>query len=178
MKLVAGLVGCMLAAPALFLGFYDVHNFRPYLPAIRTIYADMDEGDRNPPNNVQDFVLKVDGRIVGSLDARDLLSELGPRMNMGSWHYHSTMWRFLLPLHFTQKERVAFYCHYLKYESGSGLNEASGFYFHKPSDQLTTDELAAIVAIGRAPMRNSPFRHPERLQYAKQRVLSQYAAAQ
>jgi membrane peptidoglycan carboxypeptidase len=96
---------------------------------------------------------------------------------MGAWHFHSALWRLLLPLHFSKKERVAFYCHYLLFESGSGLTEASEFYFKKPPDQLDADELATIVAVGRAPKMNSPSLHPDRLQAAKKSILEAYVGA-
>jgi Transglycosylase len=154
-----------------------MQEFRPYVPALRSIYSNMQSGDREPSQTVQDFILKVDGRIVDSLDARNLLYEIRGRQKMGAWHFHSAMWELLLPLHFTKKERIAFYCHYLRYENGSGFTEASEFYFKKPPNQLDTDELATIVAIGRAPKINSPSLHPDRLQAAKRSILEGYAGA-
>lgn len=167
--------GCIVGIPIVLVGFYELRDFRPYIPDIRSIQSNMQPEDREPPKHVQDFVLKVDGKIIDSLDARNLLYEIRGPQKMGLWHFHSMMWTFLLPLHFTQNERVAFYCHYLRYENGHGFSKASEFYFRKPLDQLDADELATIVAIGRGPKRNSPSLHPDRLQAAKKPILEAYA---
>lgn len=168
---------CVVGIPAVFVGFYELHDFRPYVRGMRSIYSNMQSEDREPPINVQDFILKVDGKIVDSSDVSNLLYEIRGNQRMGEWHFHSMMWKLLLPLHFTKKERIAFYCHYLRYENGNGFSEASEYYFKKPPDQLNTDELATIVAIGRAPKRNSPSLHPDRLEAAKKFILEAYAGA-
>jgi hypothetical protein len=168
---------CIVGTPPVFVGFYELLDFRPYVPSMRSIYSNMQSEDREPPQNVQDFILKVDGRIVDRVDAQNLLYEIRGHQKMGAWHFHSAMWEFLLPLHFMKKERVAFYCHYLRYENGTGLTGASEFYFKKPPDRLDADELATIVAIGHAPKFNSPSLHPDRLQAAKRSILETYAGA-
>jgi hypothetical protein len=177
-KYVLILAAAVVAAETLSVGFYELHEFRPYLASMRAIYSGMAPTDREPPRNVQDFVWKVEGVAINSLDARDLLAEVRHPMRMGEWHLHSAMWRLLLPLHFNMQERTAFYCHYLAYENGVGFSNASQFYFGKPPEQLSVDELAAIVAVSRAPRRNSPSRHPDRFQAVKKDVLDLYARAQ
>jgi len=53
------LLSLMGGTIAVFILFYDVHDFRPHLPRIQALYAGMDPEDRNPPDNVLDFVQKA-----------------------------------------------------------------------------------------------------------------------
>jgi Transglycosylase len=162
-------------AVALLFLFYEVHDFRPYLPRIEAIYASMDPEDRQPPDNVRTFVWKVDGDMVDGFTSSELLAELRERpMRMSAWHYHSFMLGWMIRWHFSKLQRLALYCHYLLYEGGRGFTSAANFYFRKRPDTLSADELATIVAVGRAPRMNSPTRHPERLEVTKKRLLSAY----
>jgi len=95
-------------------------------------------------------------------------------MRAGAWHYHSFIWTVLLRWHFSKTQRLALYCHYLPFEGGKGFERASKFYFQKQPDALDLDELATIVAVGRAPATNSPTRHPERLEVLKRELLAAY----
>jgi len=176
-KLIAALAASLVGVGVLFVGFYELHDFWPYLPAMKSIYESMAPEDKEPPQNVQDFVGKAEGNVVDHFVARRLLYETKGPERMLLWHYHSSMWGLLLPFHFTKKERIAFYCHYLPYEKGNGFGAASQYYFGRSPDKLSVDELATIVAIGRSPRGNSPSQHPERLQTAKQRLLETYAGA-
>jgi hypothetical protein len=173
-KFLAIFIASVFAAFILFIGFYEVHDFRPCLSRMSSIYQSMAPEDKEPPQNVRDFVGKVEGKKVDSFVAMRLLGEIKHPQRMASWHYHEVMWEFLLPLHFTKAERTAFYCHYLPYEHGLGFSEASQFYFEKQPDELSLEEVAAIVAIGRSPGTNSPSRHPDRLQAAKKQLLNAY----
>jgi membrane carboxypeptidase/penicillin-binding protein PbpC len=138
----------------------------------------MDPEDQRPPDNVQSFVWKVDGRIVDSFSSRALLSELRGPMRMPVWHYHSFMLGWMLRWHLSKPQRLALYCHYLPYERGRGFTSASNFYFDKQPDTLSSDELATIVVVGRAPRTNSPSLHPDRLAAAKRELLSRYEKIQ
>lgn len=171
-------VGLAAAAIALTVGFYEVHDFRPALPRIEAIYANMDLEDRKPPDNVQAFVWKVDGRIVDGFASRALLSELHGPMRMSAWHYHAFMLELMLRWHLNREQRLALYCHYLPYEKGRGFTKAANFYFDKKPDALSLDQLATIVAVGRAPGMNSPSRHPENLEAAKRLLLSENGTVQ
>jgi hypothetical protein len=84
------------AAVAAFILYYEVHDFRPYLPRIEAIYASMDPEDRMPPENVPDFVSKVERRTYASIASRSLLIALRGPMRMGVWHYHSFMLELML----------------------------------------------------------------------------------
>jgi hypothetical protein len=159
---------------AAFILYYDVHDFRPYLPRIQAIYASMDPEDRNPPDNVLDFVQKADGKEWISIASGSLLFELRGGMRAGAWHYHSIMLELMLRWHLTNAQLMAFYCHYLPYEKGSGFSRAANFYFGKQPGSLTMDELATILAVGETPLRNSPKLHPDQLQDAKKRLLLNY----
>jgi hypothetical protein len=159
---------------ALFLMVYELRDFRPYFSKIQGIYAGMDREDREPPGNVQVFVWKVDGRTIDTFAARQLLYDVRGSMRAGAWHYHSFMWTVLLRWHFSKTQRLALYCHYLPYDAGIGFERASKFYFKKQPDALDLDELATIVAVGRAPATNSPTRHPERLEVLKRELLAAY----
>lgn len=170
------LVALILCFPILFVGFYELHDFRPYLPRVNAIYNNMAAEDKEPPSNVQYFVEKVEGDTVDSFASRELLGEIRGPERMAVWHYHLAMWELLLRVHFSKAKRIAFYCHYLRYEGGSGLSNASQFYFGRQPEKLSLDEIAAIVAIGRSPNRNSPTRHPENLETAKKRLLDAYAS--
>jgi hypothetical protein len=165
-------------AVALLFLFYEVHDFRPYLPRIEAIYASMDPEDQRPPDNVQTFVWKVDGNTVDGFASSQLLGELrGRPMPMSTWHYHSFMLVWMLRWHLSRLQRLALYCHYLAYEDGRGFTRAANFYFGKQPDTLSADELATIVAVGRAPRMNSPTRLPERLEVTKKKLLSAYEKA-
>jgi len=175
-KFAALLLTFIVCVPILFVGFYELHDFRPCLPKMNAIYNNMAAEDRKPPGKVQDFVWKVEGEMIDSFAARELLGEIRGPQRMASWHYHSAMWQLLLPAHFRKAKRLAFYCHYLPYEGGDGFSNASQFYFGKAPDKLSVDEIAEIVVIGRGPHRNSPSRHPENLETAKKRLLDAYAS--
>jgi hypothetical protein len=162
------------AAVTAFILYYEVHDFRPYLPQIQAIYASMDPEDRNPPENVQDFVSKVEGRTYASFASRSLLIKLRGPMRMGAWHYHSAMLELMLRWHFSKPQIMALYCHYLPYEGGSGFNKASNFYFGKQPDALNLGELATIVAVGLNPHSNSPKKHPDHLEETKRGLLADY----
>ena len=177
-KLVIIIAISIIAGGLLLAGFYELHDFRPYLASMRAIRASMATEDKEPPSNVSDFVWKVEGNTIDRIDASYLLAATMHPRRMLAWHFHSAMWSVLLPLHFNRKERTAFYCHYLPYEKGDGFSDASRFYFGKPPEQLNADELASIVAIGRFPGSDSPSKHPEHFQAAKQRVLDAYARTQ
>jgi hypothetical protein len=172
LKNLAGILGVAIGSLALFLLYYEVHDFRPYTPRIQEIYSNMDPLDRDPPANVQDFVWNADGSHLDAFASGSLLSELRSPMKMAAWHYHSLMWDLMLKWHFDKKERVAFYCHYLPYEKGRGFASAARYYFGKSANTLDTDELATLVAIGRSPTYNSPSQHPDHLNEAKRRLLS------
>jgi hypothetical protein len=161
-------------AVAAFILYYEVHDFRPYLPRIEAIYAGMDPEDRTPPDNVQDFVSKVEGSTYTSIASRSLLFELRGPMRMSDWHYHSAMLELMLRWHFSKAQIVALYCHYLPYEGGSGFTKASNFYFGKQPDALNLDELATIVAVGLNPHSNSPQKHPDHLEETKRGLLADY----
>lgn len=166
------------AGVAAFILYYEVHDFRPYLPRIEAIYANMDPEDRTPPENVQDFVSKVERRTWIGFASDRLLSELRGPMRAGEWHYHSLMMELMLRWHFSKAQIVALYCHYLPYEDGSGFSNAANFYFGKQPHALDLDELATIVAVGQSPSSNSPKKHPDRLENAKRRLLADYARPQ
>jgi transglycosylase-like protein len=172
------LLSLMGGTIAAFILYYDVHDFRPYLPRIQAIYASMDPEDRNPPENVQDFVSKVEGPTYASVASRSLLVELRGPMRAGTWHYHSLMLELMLRWHFSKSQIVALYCHDLAYEGGSGFSKASNLYFGKQPDALDLDELATIVAVGRSPQWNSPKKHPDRLENTKKRLLADYEKTQ
>jgi hypothetical protein len=163
---------------AFFLLYYEVHDFRPYLPQIQAVYASMDPEDRMPPDNVQTFVWKVDGDTVDGFVSTRLLGELRGPMRMSAWHYHSFMLVWMLRWHFSKSQRLALYCHYLPYEGGRGFTNAANFYFGRQPDALSADELATVVAVGRAPHMNSPTLHPERLEATKKKLLSAYEKPQ
>jgi hypothetical protein len=179
------IVATAAVAPLAFLlcaiivvGLYNLYEFRPNASKIEATYEAMDREDRAPPANVQSFIWKVDSSVVDSFAARKLLYEVRGPMRMSTWHYHSLMWELMLRLRFDRAKRLAFFCHYLPYEQGSGFSNAAPFYFGKPPHELTDDQLAALVAIGRSPSINSPTRHPEALERAKARLLETYAAPQ
>jgi len=177
LKNLVGIIGVAIGSLALFLLYYEVHDFRPYAPRIQEIYMNMDPLDRASPANVQDFVWKVDGSHLDAFASRSLLSELRSPMKMAAWHYHSLMWELMLRWHLDKKERVALFCHYLPYEKGRGFASAGRYYFGKSADTLSMDELATIVAIGRSPSYNSPSQHPDHLDEAKRRLLSAYESS-
>jgi Transglycosylase len=158
--------------------YHEVHDFRPYLPQIQAIYASMDPEDRQPPDNVQGFVGKVDGRTVNTYPSGNLLLELRGPMRAAVWHYHSFMFDRTLRWHLTKGQMLALYCHDLPFEAGHGLSRAAGYDFKERPDALTLDELARIVAVGHGPGMTSPSRHPERLEAAKRKLLSAYSEAQ
>lgn len=161
---------------ALFLLVYELRDFRPYFNKIQGIYVSMDREDREPPEKVQEFVWKVDGKNIDTFAAQQLLGDVRGTMRAAAWHYHSFLWTVLLRWHFSKAQRLAFYCHYLPYEAGNGFERASEFYFQKQPDALDLDELATIVAVGRAPTAYSPIRHPERLEVIKKELLAAYNA--
>jgi transglycosylase-like protein len=175
-KFLALSIVSVFSALILFAGFYEVYEFRPCLSRMNSIYQGMAPEDKEPPQNVRDFIGKVEGKRVDTFVATRLLGEIKHPQRMASWHYHELMWELLLPLHFTKTQRTAFYCHYLSYEHGLGFSEASQFYFEKQPDELSLEEVAAIVAIGTSPVINSPSRHPDRLEAAKKQLLSDYAS--
>src|SRR5882672_1940496 len=145
----------------LFVGLYDLFEFRPYTGKIEAIYQSMDPEDRNPPANVQSFIWKVDGSIINSFVARRLLSDFRAPMRMAAWHYHAAMWVLMLRVRFDRTKQMSFYCHYLPHENGTGVAKAAQVYFGKQPHELNDDQLATLVAIGRHPSANSPTRHPE-----------------
>jgi Transglycosylase len=155
----------------IFVGFYNLHEFRPYAGKIEAIYQAMDREDRQPPANVQSFIWTVEGNIVDGFAARNLLYELRRPMRMSAWHYHSAMWALMLRLHFDRTKRLSFYCHYLPHENGVGFASAAEVYFGKKPEELTEDQLATLVAIGRLPSANSATRHPESLARSQARLL-------
>jgi hypothetical protein len=176
-KSAAVLFAVVFGALILFAGFYELHDFRPYLSRINGVYDAMDPRDKQPSASIQDFIWKVEGRTVDGFAARRLLYEMKGPQRMAAWHYHSIMWELMLPLHFGKTKRLAFYCHYLPYENGAGFSNASQFYFGTQPDRLGSDEIAQIVAISQAPHFHSPTKHPEALESAKTRLLQIYAGA-
>lgn len=172
---VLALAGASVSA---FILYYEVHDFRPDLPRIESIYANMDPEDRNPPENVQDFVSKVERRTWITFASDGLLGDLHGSMRSDVWHYHSVMMKLMLRWHLSEGQIMSLYCHYLPYEEGSGFTKASNFYFGKQPDALDLDELATILAVGRSPRMNSPKVHPDRLQETKRRLLLDYQKAQ
>jgi hypothetical protein len=170
-KTAAVAVLAFLFCTAAFVRLYDLLGFRPYGATIEAIYQGMDPEDRQPPPNVQSFVWKIEGNIVNSFAAGGVLSHCRPPMRMGAWHFHSAMWALMLRLHFDRRKRLAFYCHYLPHENGIGFAKAALIYFGKQPHELTDDQLATLVAIGRAPSANSPTRHPESLDRVKAKLL-------
>ncbi len=184
-KVGVAVVGVPIIALLLFLTYYDLHDFRPYLSRINAVYDAMNAEDQQPPPAVEDFISKVQGRKGDYFAASSLLWEIrglpqaiiNRPMRMSTYHYHSFMWQVLLTAHFGKTKRLAFYCHYLPYEDGTGLSGASQFYFGKHPNGLSLDEIAEVMAIGISPRRNSPTRHPEQMQATKRRLLDAYAAA-
>ena len=178
LRTAATLLSLAVGVVALFLLFYEVHDFRPSFSRLQVIYTKMDPEDRQPPENVQRFVWMVDGKMLDSFAAQQLLGELRGPMPVSAWHYHSFMLYWMMRWHLSKEQRLAIYCHYLPYETGQGFTNAAKFYFGKRPSILNVDELATIVAVGRAPDWNSPSRHPERLEATKKKLLSMYALAQ
>ena len=154
--------------------YYDWHEVRPYIPNIHATLESSSQEDRNVPSSVENFIWKTEKSTIDWQIVRNLLPERYGQMRIGVWHFRGFMWSLLLPLHFDKHTRTALYCHYLVYENGQGFSNASEFYFKKQPHTLSAEEIAAILAIGRAPNQNSPTRHPEAFELAKKRLLEAY----
>ena len=168
-------VACLIVGVAIFA--FDWREVRPRLPEIRASLEAYAPEDRNVPANVADVIWKLDEKqevFLNTLVARDLVSASLP-MNAGAWHARNLMWSILLPLHFDRMSRTALFCHNLPYEGGSGLSNAAEHYFHKQPHELTSEQVAGILAIARAPNMNSPTRHPDRYAQNTARLLNAYA---
>ena len=182
MRSIVKTISTALAALILFTGsfvaYYDWHEIRPFVPTIQATLAGSAQEDRNVPSNVEDFIWKIGKNANSYADwqvVRHLLPERYGPIRMGTWHFHGLMWSMLLPLHFDKHERTALYCHYLLYEDGEGLSNAANFYFHKQPHELTTEEIATILTVDKAPRHYSPSRHPQAFEEEKQRLLAAYA---
>jgi len=163
-------VGTLLTA-------YDWREVQPRLPGIRAAMETFPSEERNVPANVAAFIWKLDETQkahIASQVARVLLGE-APPMRAGAWHAHSFMWALLLPVHFDKQTRTALYCHNIVYENGRGLSGAAAYYFHKSPHELSTEEIAGILAIDGSPSINSPTRHQDRYAQASKRLLDAYA---
>ena len=160
------------------MSYYDWREIHPYIPSIQKTLDSSAQEDRDVPINVECFVWKVSKTTNSNPDwqiVRKLLTERYGPMRIGALHFHGIMWSMLLPLHFDKHKRTALYCHYLLYEDGEGLSNAANFYFHKQPHELTTEEIASILAVDRVPHRYSPTNHPQAFEEQKQRFLAAYA---
>ena len=176
--LVTGLLSLVLLVAGSVL-VYDQREISPYVPTIRGILKNSAQEDRNVPTNVRNFIWKVeDTRNIDQVVVRNLLPGRYGSMRSGLWHFRGRAWSLLLPLHFDKPTRIALYCHFLVYEDGHGLSNASNFYFHKQPHELSTEEVAAILAIDRSPFGNSPTRHPDRFEQARARYLTAFETSQ
>jgi len=155
---------------------YDWHEVRPRLPEIRATLETFTSEDRIVPANVADFVWKLDQKReidINTQVVRTLVGQALP-MKAAAWHAHNLMWSLLLPFHFDKQERTALYCHNILYENGKGLSNAAEYYFHKLPRELSSEEVAGIIAIDRSPNGNSPTRHPDRYARTTKRLLDAY----
>ncbi len=75
-KVGVAVVGVPIIALLLFLTYYDLHDFRPYLSRINAIYDAMNAEDRQPPPAVEDFISKVQGQKGDYFAASSLLWEI------------------------------------------------------------------------------------------------------
>jgi hypothetical protein len=171
----------ILAAACLIVGVaaaaFDWGEVRPRLAEIRATLETFAPEDRNVPPNVADLIWKLDDKQevhVNAQVASTLVSTSLP-MKAGAWHVRNFLWSLLLPLHFDRQSRTALYCHDLLYEDGRGLSNAAEYYFHKQPHELTSEQVAGILAIARSPNMNSPTRHPDRYAQNTARLLNVYA---
>jgi Transglycosylase len=173
-KIVKAAVVVLLAflfCAIMFVGLYDLYEFRPYAGKIEATYRAMDPEDQLPPSNVQSFI----GRLTGALSTASPQGICYPsferRCECLHGTNHSAMWVLMLRLHFDRTKQLSFYCHYLPHENGAGFAKAAQVYFGKHPHELNDGQLATLIAIGRSPSLNSPTRHPESLARAKARLL-------
>ena len=172
---VTSAVACMIVGA--FVAAYDWHEVRPHLSEIRAALDIFTPEDRNVPSDVAGFIWKLEEKHEINVNAQVAQMIVGKSLPMraGAWHLHNLMWSLLLPLHFDRQTRMALYCHNIAYENGRGLSDAGEYYFHKPPHELSTSEVAGIIAIDWSPSINSPTRHQDHYAQATKRLLDTYA---
>lgn len=78
-----------------------------------------------------------------------------------------------LEMQYSKQEILEGYLNTLYYGHGVyGVKKASDFFFHKPLDALSIEEVAVLIAIPNGPAIYSPFLHPENTDQRKNLVLS------
>jgi len=168
-------VTCLIVCVAIIA--FDWREVRPRLPEIQAAFNTYEPEDRNVPPNVADLIWKLDDKQEVHVNAQVASTLVSPSLPMkaGVWHVRNFMWSLLLPLHFDKQSRTALYCHSLLYENGRGLSSAAAYYFHKQPHELTSVQVAGILAIARSPSMNSPTRHPDRYAQNTAHLLNAYA---
>lgn len=162
-KALAALLTVIIAVPVLALGGYYATEFLPRQDAVRALLADAHALDRDPPAAIRRYieVMHRDGAsvttsVVGQLDHRLL-----PRTSNLTRIARGLAWTALLPLHYSDRERMGLYSTLAYNGRGHGLNALALRLFAKPLDALSEREAATVVAYTWAP--GIYERYPEQL---------------
>ena len=171
----------LTAAAILLLGITAVagvviSEFLLFQPGVRSIIAALPDDERQLPPNVRSVFSRMGERELNLWVARNLLQDCSQRTGMARWNLRFTLWVLLVPRFYSRTDRISLFAHYLQVEDAQGLRQVSQTAFAKPPHLLSPEEVLGLLAVTKAPNRNSPVKHPERYREELERLKRKYGA--
>ncbi len=157
-------------------GFVITSDFLVFQPGVKTVINALPQEERHLPPNVKHLFARLEEKELNLWVARNLLQDCSPRTGMARWNTRFTLWILLVPRFYSREQRESLFAHYLQAESVQGLREVSQESFGKAPELLSPEEVLGLLAVTKAPKRNSPSRHPEKYREEVERLKRRYGA--
>ncbi len=140
----------LIGVPAVALFAYDTIAVRPHLAQIQDVLVQANPEDASPPQIIRELIDANSGspapyatRLVTSLIYSDL--------TQSQWHVRESLWRILLPMHFTESEFYGLYATLAYNGTDHGLSNFALRQYGQPLSLLSPAQAAATVAVTHAP---------------------------
>jgi membrane carboxypeptidase/penicillin-binding protein len=166
------MVGLVLLAFSPY-AYLDYRVYWRHRSQIVNELATMPEQDKHPPAAVLDMVERFFGTDrIDSLVARDLQYDLDGADRHLVRALREFSLTYSLKVHLSRQERLALFCHHLRFDGGAGLSAGAARYYSKEPIDLTKPEIAGLIASDWRGDYASPFKHPDHFESVRQRVLA------
>lgn len=150
---------------------------------IKSYYSELPAPEKRIPDLIKDVISKVEQKSAGAIPESVLhytASQIEQRYKQSgratNWQFRNLFSSYIIESVLNDDQILALYCHFLPYEEGIGLTEASKFYFNKNLSDVTVEEVIALLVIGRSPGSYSPTKNPDRFRDMKAILFGRYSA--
>lgn len=147
-----------------------------YEHGVDSLIASLPASERHLPQNVARVFSRVEQEQINRWVARNLVQDLKGPLGGLPWHFNFVLWEAMVGIRLSHNERLSLFAHYLPYEGGHGLEQASRFYFGVAPHKLSSDQVFGLLAVSRGPRRFSPHRDPDSYREEVERLRQKYGS--